>query len=115
MSNNKTHGSEYNSGVLEDSIKADYQIYFPKNERTVVSDTINASTNMAEYFSEDSEQVNCEIHHLNSAMKYEFGLLENTRLAIAVDENGILINLSNSKYNHVSDIVTPGGAFLPGK
>ena len=70
---------------------------------------------MAKYFSEDAKQFNCEMHQLNGAMKYVFGLLENTKLTIAVDDNGIWINLSNLKCKHVSEIVTPGGAFTPGK
>jgi hypothetical protein len=37
---------------------------------------MNAATKVAEYFSEDTEQVNCEMHQLNTAMKYGFGLLE---------------------------------------
>ena len=47
-------------------------------------------------------------------MKYGFGLLENTRLTIAGNNNGLRIKLSNSKWKHVSDIVTPGGLFPQG-
>jgi hypothetical protein len=77
--NNKTYGSEYNAEALENSIKADYVINLPKNTRTVVSNMTNAVTKAATYFSEDAEQVNCEMHQLNTAMKYGFVLLENTR------------------------------------
>ena len=52
---------------------------------------------MAEYLSEDAEQLSCEMHRLNIAMKYGFGLLENTRSTIAVDENGLQIKLSHLK------------------
>ena len=113
--NNKMHGSEYNAKILEDSLKADYHFYFPNNSRTVVSDTTNASTKVAEYFFEYAQQVNCEIHQLNRAMQYGFGVLENKRLAITVYQNGICINLGNSKWKCVSDIVTPGGSFPQGK
>ena len=57
----------------------------------------NAATKVAGYFSEDAEQVNCEMHQINRDMKYGYGLLENTRSTITVDENGIQIKLSNSK------------------
>ena len=77
--NKKTHGSEYNAEILEDSFKAYYHFDFPNNSRTIVSNTTNAATKVAEYFSEDAEQVNCEMHQLNGTMKYGFGLLENTR------------------------------------
>ena len=90
--NNKTHSSEYNSEILE---KADFHFYFTKNARTVVSDMTNASTKVAEYFSEDAEQVNCQMQHLNSAVKYGFDLLEIKISTIAVDENGLPIKLSN--------------------
>ena len=70
---------------------------------------------MAEYFSEDAEQVNCEMYELNSAMKYGFRLLENIILTIAVDDNGLQIKLINPKLKCVSDIVTPGGAFTQDK
>ena len=75
----------------------------------------NAATKVAENFSEDAEQVNCEMHHLNSAVKYVFGVLENTISTIAVDENGLQIKLSDSKWKRVSNIVTPGGLFPQGK
>ena len=70
---------------------------------------------MAEYLSEDAEQVNCEMHQLNNAMKYGFGILENTRSTISVDENGLQIKLSSLKWKHVSKIITPGGVFPQGK
>ena len=93
--NNKTYGSEHTSENLEDRFKADYCFDFTNNTRTIVSDTTNSATEVARYFSEYSEQVNCDIHRLNIAMKYGFGLLENTRSTIAVDDNGIRIKQIN--------------------
>ena len=113
--NKKTHGSEYNAESLEDRLMADYHFDFPKNSMTVTSDTNNAATKGFEYFYEDSEQVNCEMHHLNSAIKYGFVILENTRSTSTVDENRIWIKLSNSKCKRVSDTFTPGGTFPEGK
>ena len=55
------------------------------------------------------------MHQLDSTMKYGFGVLENTRSTISVDDNVILIKLSNSIYKIVSDIVTHCGAFPQGK
>ena len=76
------HGSEYNAEISDDSLKSDYHFDFPNNSRTVVSDTTNSATNVAKYFSEDAKQVNCEMHQLNGAMKYVFGLLENKKLTM---------------------------------
>ena len=109
--NNKMYGSEYNAGILKDRIKAYYHFDLPNNARTVVSDTTNAATKVAEYFSKDTEQVNCEIYQLNIALNYGFGLLENTRSTISVDDNGLRIKLNNSKWMRVSEIVTNGGTF----
>ena len=55
------------------------------------------------------------MNHLNSAMKYGFWLLESTISINGVDENGLQNNLNNSKWKHVSEIGTPGGAFPQGK
>ena len=52
--NNKTHGSEYNAEILEDSLKEDYHFDFPKNARTVVSDATNADTKVAKHLSKDA-------------------------------------------------------------
>ena len=90
--NNKTHGAEYNAEILEDSLKSDHHFDFPNNKRTVVSNTTNTATKVVKYFSEDAEQVNYEMHQLNSAVKYGFGVLENTRSTIAVDDNGIFLS-----------------------
>ena len=70
---------------------------------------------MAKYFYEDVEQVSYEMHQINGSMKYGFGMLENTISTIAVDDNGLQINISNSNWKCVFDIVTPGGAFPKGK
>ena len=113
--NNNTRGSHYNAEILEEILKADYHFSFPTNSITVISDTTNADTKVDNYFSEDTEQVNCEMHQISSAMKYGFGVLENTIFNVAVDENGLRIKLSNSKWKRVSDIVTPGAAFPPVK
>ena len=110
--NNKTPGSEYNDEVLEDSPKVDHHfLFFFNNARIVLSDRTNSATKVAEYFSKDTEQVNCEMYQLNIALKYGFGLLENTRSTISVDDNGLRIKLNNSKWMRVSEIVTNGGTF----
>ena len=93
--NKKTPDSEYNAEILEYSLKADYHFDLPNNTRTVVRYTTNDANKLADYFSEGAEQVNCEMHQLNSAMKYGSGMLENTRSTIAVDYNGLRIKLSN--------------------
>ena len=78
MLNNKTHGSEYNDEVLEGSLKAYYYFDFLNNARTVIRNMENSAIKVADYFSEYSEQVNCETNQINGAMKYGFGMLENT-------------------------------------
>ena len=89
--NKKTYGSEYKAEILEDSLKADYNFDFPNNSITLVSDMTKAATKVDKYFSEDVEQVNCEMKQINRAVKYGFGMFENTRSTIAVDDNGLLI------------------------
>ena len=69
---------------------------------------------MAGYLYEDVDQVNREMHQLNSAMKYGFGLLKNIRSTNAVDDNRLWTNQNNSKWKRLSKIVTPGGAFTQG-
>ena len=104
-----------NKNTLEDGFTSDYPFDSTKDTRNVVSDTTNASTKVAEYFSEDAEQVNCKMQHLNSAVKYGFDLLEIKISTIAVDQILLRIKLSNSKWKCVSEIITPGGAFTKGK
>ena len=70
---------------------------------------------MSDFSSEDAEQVNCEMYHLNSAMKCGFDVLENKRATITINGNGLRIELSNSKYKRVSDMIIPGCKFLQGK
>ena len=113
--NNKNHGSEYYTEILEDSLKADYHFDFPNNAKTFVSNTTNDATKVADYLSEDAKKVNLEMYQLNSAMKYGFGPLENKILTIAVDGNGIQMNKSNSKWKCEYEIVNLGGAFLQRK
>jgi hypothetical protein len=76
---------------------------------------MDAATKVAEYFSEDMEQVNCEMHHFNTSTKHGFGLLENTRSTIFLDEKGQRVKLPNGKWKRVSGIITPGGAIPEGK
>jgi hypothetical protein len=89
--------------------------YFPKDARTVFSDMMNATTEVAEYFSEDAEQVNYEMHQLSTAMKYGFGLFGNTRSTIFLDANGQRVKLPNGKFKCVPKIMTPSDAFPEGK
>ena len=113
--NKKTYGSEYIAEILEDILKTDYNFDFSNNERTVISDRINAATKVTQYFSKYAEQVNCEMHQINSAIKYGFVLLENKSSTIAVDGNGLQLKIINSKCNRVSKIVTPGNSFTQRK
>jgi hypothetical protein len=62
---------------------------------------MNAATKVPEYFSEDAEQVDCEMHQLNKAMKYGFGLLKNTRSTIFLYANGQRVKLPNGKFKRV--------------
>jgi hypothetical protein len=86
--NNVTHNSKYNANVLDTRLKAIYGYDFAASYCTVVSDTTNSATAVAKFFSSEAEQVNCEMHQVNSCMKYGYGILENTRSSIVSDANG---------------------------
>ena len=53
--NNKTDGSEYNVENLEDSIKADWDFFPPKNAITVVSDMKKTDTKVENDLTEYAE------------------------------------------------------------
>jgi hypothetical protein len=69
---------------------------------------------VAEFFSSEAEQVNCEMHQVNSCMKYGYGSLENTRSSIVSYANGQKLKLKNGKFKRSTEIVTPGGPFPEG-
>ena len=63
--------------------------------KSVASDTTNLATTVARFFFPRAVQVDCEIHQLNSCLKYGFRIFENYRSEDMLDENGVVIpNLS---------------------
>ena len=63
--------------------------------KLVASDTTNLATTVARFFFPRAVQVDCEIHQLNSCLKYGFGIFENYRSEDMLDKNGVVIpNLS---------------------
>jgi hypothetical protein len=58
--------------------------------------------------------VNCEIHQVNSCMKYGYGILDNTRSSIVSDTSGHKVKLPNGKFKRSTEIVTPCGPFPEG-
>ena len=83
--------------------------------KSVASDTTNLATAVARFFSPRVVQVDCEMHQLNSFLKYGFGICENYRSEDMIDENGVIIRNSSGKKFIRKVIVTPGGSFLEGE
>ena len=57
-------------------------------------------------------QVDCEIHQLNSCLKYGFVICKNFRSKDILDENGVATRNWNEKKVIRKVIATPGGLFL---
>jgi hypothetical protein len=115
VKNNLSHKAELNATLMEHSLLKHYQFDFSQWCYSIVSDTTSSAVNVAEEFSDDTKEVNCTMHKLNSSLKYGYGLLENTKTRFARNEDGT--NAVNTEGNHykVTSIITPGGEFLDGK
>ena len=113
--NNVSHHADYNAVLLEYSFLRNYDFDFAPWCRTVVSDTTPSATNVASQLSEDAEQINCEMHELNSCLKYGYGILENTRTKYARNEDGTFAYNDQNQRFKVTTVTTPGGEFSEGK
>ena len=83
--------------------------------KSVASDTTNSATAVARFFSRSAVQVDCEMHQLNSFLKYGFGICENYKSEDMLDDNGVVIRNSSGKKVIRKVIVTPGGSFIEGE
>ena len=82
--------------------------------KSVASDTTNSATVVALFFPPSAVQVDCEMHQLNSCLKYRFGICDNYRIEDMLDNNGVVIRNSSGKKVTCKVIVTPGGLFFEG-
>ena len=110
--NNVSHSSNYNEDLLQKRLKETFDLGISLFTKSVASDTTNLATAVARFFSPRVVQVDCEMHQLNSFLKYGFGICENYRGEDMIDENGVIIrNLSGNNIIR-KDVVTPGRSFL---
>ena len=114
VKNNVSHEAKYNAVLLEHSLLKQYKFDFSQWCRSVVSDTTNCALNVGQEFSKDSDQVYCEMHELNSCLKYGYGLLENKRTKFARNEDGTFAVDKEGQRYKVTSITTPGGEFRDG-
>jgi hypothetical protein len=115
INNNKTHESRYNAHLIQEKLMDSYMFDFTKHTRAIISDTTNSAKAVSRYFSDEAEQVNCDMHQLNSCLKYGFGMLENVKQVSVLDDNGLPIIGENGKPVKVTKVVTPGGSFPEGQ
>ena len=112
--NNVNHSSNYNADLLQKILKETFELDISLFTKLVASDTTNSATAVARFFSPSAVQVDCEMHQLNSCLKYGFRIFENYRSKDMLYKNGVVIrNLSGKKVIR-KFIVTPGGSFLEG-
>ena len=83
--------------------------------KSVASDTTNSETYVARFLSPRAVQVDCEMHQLNSFLKYGFGICENYKSEDMIDEIGVVIRNSRGKKVIRKVIVPPGGLFCEGE
>ena len=72
-------------------------MYIYRFTKLVASETTNSATAVAIFFSPRAVQVDCEMHQLNSCLKYGFGIFENYRSKDMLDKIGLAIRNSSGK------------------
>ena len=107
--------SNYNAYLLQKRLKDAIGLDIFQFTKLVASDTTNSATVFAHFFSHRAIQLDCEMHQLNSCMKYGFGICNNYRSEDMLDKNGVVIRNLSGKKVICKVIVTPGGSFLEGK
>ena len=112
--NNVIHYSNYNADILQKIFKETFKLEIYRFTKSVASHTTNFSAYVARFFSPRATQVDCEMHQLNSCLKYGFGICKNYRSKDMLDENGVAIRNSSGKKVICKIIVTPGGSFIEG-
>ena len=72
--NNVSHSSNYNVDLLQKILKETFELEISLFTKSMASDTTNLTTAVVHFFSPRGVQVDCEIHWLNSCLKYSFGI-----------------------------------------
>ena len=115
VKNNQGHEAEINAVLMEHNLLQQIKFDFSKWCHTVVSDMTACAVNVTMKFSEDSIQVDCKMHQLNTCLKYGLGLYENTSTKFAKDGNeNFLLDDTGNRYK-ITTFTTPGGEFIDGK
>ena len=92
--------------ILQRLYQARCNIDFMNDESTyIVSDTYKAAVNVADNLY--SDQSDCEMHYVNLALGYGFGIKEDNRTKQEADETG--------QMKKVTTIVMAAGAFPDGE
>ena len=113
--NNVSHSSNYNADLLQNILKETFELEISLFAKLVPSDTTDSATAVARFFSPRAVQVDCEMHQLNSCLKYGFGICENYKSEDRLDDNGVVVQNSSGKKVVRKVIVTPGQSFLEGE
>ena len=110
--NNVNHSSSYNADFLQKILKETFKLDISLFTKSVASDTTNSATAVARFFSPRAVQVDCEMHQLNSCLKYGFRICKNYKSEDMLDKNGVVIHNSSGKEFIRKAVVTPGESFL---
>ena len=112
--NNVSHSNNYNVDLMQKILKETFELETSLFTKSVAIDTTNLAISVARFCPPRAVQVDCEMHQLNSCLKYGFRIFENYRSKDMLYKNGVVIrNLSGKKVIR-KFIVTPGGYFLEG-
>ena len=106
--NNVNHSSSYNADFLQKILKETFKLDISLFTKSVASDTTNSETDVARFFSPRAVQVDCEMHQLNSCLKYGFRICKNYKSEDMLDKNGVVIHNSSGKEFIRKAVVTPG-------
>ena len=93
--------TNYNADLMQKILKETLELDIYRFTNLVASDTTNSATDMTRFFPPRAVQVDCEIHQLNSCLKYGFVICKNFRSKDILDENSLV--------NFTVDLDGPGG------
>ena len=112
--NSVSHSINYNTDLLHKILKETFELEISLFTNSVASDTTNSATSVARFFSPEAVQFDCEMHQLNSCLKYGFRIYNKYKIKDVLDKNGVVIRNSSGKKVIHKVIVAPGGLFLGG-
>ena len=107
--NNVSHSSNYNAGILQKILKKTPELDIYQFTKSMASDTTNSATAVASFFYPRAVQVDCEMHQFNLCLEYGFRICDNYRSKDMLDKNGVVIRNSSGKKFTRKVIVTPDG------